>query len=56
MMMWSHHHDGQHQHDGFTFIGGSVYALRKVAIARFTRGLARNLADRRVIVNNSIPI
>lgn len=35
--------------------GGSVYAATKAAIAGFTRGLARELAPRRITVNNIQP-
>src|SRR5262249_23888745 len=37
------------------FAGGSVYALTKVAIAGFTRGLARDLGPRGITVNNVQP-
>lgn len=37
------------------FVGGSVYALTKAAIAGFTRGLARDLAPRGITVNNVQP-
>lgn len=37
------------------FIGGSVYALTKAAIAGFTRGLARDLGPRAITVNNIQP-
>ncbi|RCJ28444.1 oxidoreductase [Nostoc minutum NIES-26] len=37
------------------FVGGSVYALTKGAIAGFTRGLARDLGPRGITVNNVQP-
>ncbi|MDZ8236575.1 MAG: 3-oxoacyl-ACP reductase family protein [Nostoc sp. ChiQUE01a] len=37
------------------FVGGSVYALTKGAIASFTRGLARDLGPRGITVNNIQP-
>jgi 3-oxoacyl-[acyl-carrier protein] reductase len=37
------------------FIGGSVYALTKSALAGFTRGLARDLGPRGITVNNVQP-
>jgi len=37
------------------FVGGSVYALTKGAIAGFTRGLARDLGPRGITVNNIQP-
>lgn len=37
------------------FVGGSVYALTKAAIAGFTRGLARDLGPRGITVNNIQP-
>ncbi|HIK42580.1 3-oxoacyl-ACP reductase family protein [Thermoleptolyngbya sp. M55_K2018_002] len=37
------------------FVGGSVYALTKGAVASFTRGLARDLGDRGITVNNIQP-
>ena len=37
------------------FVGGSVYALTKSAIAGFTRGLARDLGPRGITVNNIQP-
>jgi len=41
--------------DVVPFVGGSVYALTKGAIASFTRGLARDLAPRGITVNNIQP-
>jgi 3-oxoacyl-[acyl-carrier protein] reductase len=37
------------------FVGGSVYAMTKAAIAGFTRGLARDLGPRGITVNNIQP-
>ena len=37
------------------FVGGSVYALTKSAVAGFTRGLARDLGPRGITVNNIQP-
>ncbi len=37
------------------FVGGSVYALSKAAVAGFTRGLARDLGPRGITVNNIQP-
>lgn len=37
------------------FVGGSVYALTKAAVAGFTRGLARDLGPRGITVNNIQP-
>ena len=37
------------------FVGGSVYALTKGAIASFTKGLARDLGARKITVNNIQP-
>ncbi|BBD60259.1 short-chain dehydrogenase/reductase SDR [Nostoc sp. HK-01] len=41
--------------DVVPFVGGSVYALTKGAIASFTRGLARDLGERGITVNNIQP-
>lgn len=41
--------------DVVPFVGGSVYALTKGAIASFTRGLARDLGSRGITVNNIQP-
>jgi 3-oxoacyl-[acyl-carrier protein] reductase len=35
--------------------GASVYALTKGAVATFTKGLARDLGDRKITVNNIQP-
>lgn len=37
------------------FVGGSVYALSKAAVAGFTKGLARDLGPRGITVNNVQP-
>lgn len=37
------------------FVGGSVYALTKGAVASFTKGLARDLGARNITVNNIQP-
>jgi 3-oxoacyl-[acyl-carrier protein] reductase len=37
------------------FVGGSVYALTKGAVAGFTRRLARDLGPRGITVNNIQP-
>ena len=37
------------------FVGGSVYALTKGAVASFTKGLARDLGPRKITVNNLQP-
>jgi 3-oxoacyl-[acyl-carrier protein] reductase len=37
------------------FQGGSVYALTKGAVASFTKGLARDLGERNITVNNIQP-
>lgn len=37
------------------YVGGSVYALSKGAVAAFTKGLARDLGPRRITVNNVQP-
>jgi len=37
------------------FVGGSVYALTKGAVASFTKGLARDLGPRKITVNNIQP-
>jgi 3-oxoacyl-[acyl-carrier protein] reductase len=48
-------HIGSTNSDRMPFTGGSVYALTKAAIAGFTKGLARDLAPRRITVNNIQP-
>ena len=37
------------------FVGGSVYAMTKAAVAGLTRGLARDLGARGITVNNVQP-
>jgi 3-oxoacyl-[acyl-carrier protein] reductase len=41
--------------DRIPFVGGSVYAMTKSAVAGLTRGLARDLGPRRITVNNVQP-
>jgi 3-oxoacyl-[acyl-carrier protein] reductase len=41
--------------DWIPFTGGSVYGLTKAAIGGFTRGLARDLGERGITVNNIQP-
>jgi 3-oxoacyl-[acyl-carrier protein] reductase len=41
--------------DRITFVGGSVYAMTKAAVAGLTRGLARDLGPRGITVNNVQP-
>lgn len=41
--------------DSMPFVGGSVYALSKGAVAAFSRGLARDLGARGITVNNIQP-
>ena len=41
--------------DRMPFVGGSVYALTKGAVASFTKGLARDLGERKITVNNIQP-
>jgi 3-oxoacyl-[acyl-carrier protein] reductase len=41
--------------DRMPFAGGSVYALTKGAVASFTKGLARDLGERKITVNNIQP-
>lgn len=41
--------------DRIPFVGGSVYAMTKAAVAGLTRGLARDLGARRITVNNVQP-
>jgi 3-oxoacyl-[acyl-carrier protein] reductase len=41
--------------DFVPFVGGSVYALSKGALAGFTRGVARDLGPRGITVNNIQP-
>src|SRR6266480_5567178 len=48
-------HIGSTNSERMPFVGGSVYALTKGAIAGFTRGLARDLGPRGITVNNIQP-
>jgi 3-oxoacyl-[acyl-carrier protein] reductase len=41
--------------DRMPFVGGSVYAMTKAAVAGLTRGLARDLGPRNITVNNVQP-
>ena len=41
--------------DRVTFIGGSIYAMTKAAVAGLTRGLARDFGPRNITVNNIQP-
>ncbi|HWD93033.1 MAG TPA: 3-oxoacyl-ACP reductase family protein [Verrucomicrobiae bacterium] len=41
--------------DRVPFVGGSVYAMTKGAVAGLTRGLARDLGPRKITVNNVQP-
>lgn len=41
--------------DRMPFVGGSVYAMTKAAVAGLTRGLARDLGPRGITVNNVQP-
>ena len=46
---------GSTNSDRMPFIGGSVYAMSKGAVAAFTKGLARDLGARKITVNNVQP-
>jgi len=48
-------HIGSCNSDRMPFVGGSVYALTKGAVAGFTKGLARDLGPRKITVNNVQP-
>lgn len=48
-------HIGSTNSERMPFIGGSVYALTKGAVAGFTKGLARDLGPRGITVNNVQP-
>lgn len=48
-------HIGSTNSDRMPFIGGSVYALSKAALAGFTKGAARDLGVRGITVNNIQP-
>jgi 3-oxoacyl-[acyl-carrier protein] reductase len=41
--------------DRMPFVGGSVYAMTKAAVAGLTRGLARDLGPRGITVNTVQP-
>src|SRR5213075_1296195 len=48
-------HIGSANSERMPFVGGSVYALTKRAVAGFTKGLARDLGPRGITVNNVQP-
>jgi len=48
-------HIGSTNSERMPFIGGSVYALTKGAVASFTKGAARDLGGRGITVNNIQP-
>src|SRR5436189_3673297 len=48
-------HIGSSNSERMPFVGGSVYALTKGAVAGFTKGLARDLRPRGITVNNVQP-
>src|SRR2546427_12205872 len=48
-------HIGSTTSERLPFIGSSVYALTKGAVAGFTKGLARDLGPRGITVNNVQP-
>ena len=48
-------HIGSTNSERMPFVGGSVYALTKGAVAGFTKGLARDLGLRGITVNNVQP-
>jgi 3-oxoacyl-[acyl-carrier protein] reductase len=48
-------HIGSVNSTSVPFIGGSVYALTKGAVAAFTKGVARDLGPRGITVNNVQP-
>ncbi len=48
-------HIGSTNSERMPFVGGSVYALTKGAVAGFTKGLARDLGPRGITVNNVQP-
>src|SRR2546427_13097168 len=49
-------HIGSTNSERMPFVGGSVYALTKGAVAGFTKGLARDLGLRGITVNNVQPL
>jgi 3-oxoacyl-[acyl-carrier protein] reductase len=48
-------HIGSTNSERMPFVGGSIYALTKGAVAGFTKGLARDLGPRGITVNNVQP-
>ena len=48
-------HIGSTHSERMPFVGGSVYALTKAAVAGFTKGVARDLGPRGITVNNVQP-
>ena len=48
-------HIGSTNSELMPFVGGSVYALTKAAVAGFTKGVARDLGPRGITVNNVQP-
>jgi len=48
-------HIGSTNSERMPFVGGSVYALTKAAVAGFTKGVARDLGLRGITVNNVQP-
>ncbi len=48
-------HIGSTNSERMPFVGGSVYALAKAAVAGFTKGVARDLGPRGITVNNVQP-
>jgi 3-oxoacyl-[acyl-carrier protein] reductase len=48
-------HIGSTNKERMPFVGGSVYALTKAAVAGFTKGVARDLGPRGITVNNVQP-
>jgi len=48
-------HIGSTNSERMPFVGGSVYALTKAAVAGFTKGVARDLGPRGITVNNVQP-
>src|SRR5437773_2724530 len=48
-------HIGSAISERMPFVGGSVYALTKAAVAGFTKGVARDLGPRGITVNNVQP-
>jgi len=48
-------HIGSTNSERMPFVGGSVYALTKAAVAGFTKGVARDLGPRGITVDNVQP-